>query len=91
MSILLTFEKDLLPTILGHSPAGSSTRTVLHYAQGVNSGAFRKYDFGQERNLVEYGSLVPPAYNLSKVTAPIAFYWGENDWLGSKAVRKKYF
>merc|ERR1711988_1341978 len=28
----------LLPVILGHTPAGTSSRTVLHFAQGVQSG-----------------------------------------------------
>ena len=50
--------------ILGHTPAGTSSRTVLHFAQGVQSGRwewevirtmeritflrFREFDFGNE-------------------------------------------
>ena len=30
--------QTLLPVILGHTPAGTSSRTVLHFAQGVQSG-----------------------------------------------------
>ncbi|ODM97066.1 Lipase 3 [Orchesella cincta] len=89
MFVLCGFNPDqldtsLLPTILGHLPAGASVRSVIHYAQGVLSGAFRQYDFGAKGNMDRYGQPTPPDYDLSKVTAPVAFYWGENDWLGTK-------
>lgn len=29
---------ELLPVIMGHTPAGSSTKQFLHYAQEINSG-----------------------------------------------------
>jgi len=74
----------LTPELLGHLPAGSSVHNVVHYAQGVTSGKFRKYDFGPEKNMIEYGASEPPEYNWNKITAPIALYWGENDWMGSK-------
>lgn len=32
------FNATLLPIVMGHTPAGSSLRQVLHYAQLVNSG-----------------------------------------------------
>jgi lysosomal acid lipase/cholesteryl ester hydrolase len=75
----------MMPIIMGHTPAGSSVRSLVHYAQGVNNGAFRQYNHGKEKNLERYGQEVPPDYDLSKVTAPVALYWGENDWLGVKA------
>lgn len=78
-------DEELLPTIVGHSPAGSSVRNVIHYAQGVNAGNFRKFDYGRRENIEKYGQPTPPEYDLSKITAPVAFYWGENDWLGAKA------
>lgn len=67
-------------------PAGSSVRCLVHYAQGVNSGKFRKYDHGRAKNLEVYGTPDPPEYNVDRITAPVAFYWGENDWLGAKPV-----
>jgi len=30
--------QTLLPVILGHGPAGSSTKTFIHYAQEIKSG-----------------------------------------------------
>ncbi|ODM97071.1 Lipase 3 [Orchesella cincta] len=78
-------DTSLLPVLLGHLPAGASVRTVVHYAQGVPSGEFRQYDFGTEKNMEKYGQPTPPDYDLTKITAPIALYWGENDWMGAKA------
>jgi pimeloyl-ACP methyl ester carboxylesterase len=75
--------KTLLPIIMGHSPAGSSTRCIIHYAQGINSGKFRKFNHGKEKNMELYGQPTPPDYDISKITCPVAFYWGQNDWLGS--------
>ncbi|XP_063239096.1 lipase 3-like [Bacillus rossius redtenbacheri] len=87
ISFLLTgfnqrqFNMTLLPVITGHVPAGSSIHQFLHYAQEVHSGRFRQFDRGVVGNLLAYGSVEPPDYDLSKVTAPVYLYWGENDWL----------
>ncbi|GLV35378.1 Lipase 4 [Carabus blaptoides fortunei] len=74
---------ELLPVIMGHTPAGSSTKQFLHYAQLVKSGKFRQYDYGL-RNLLKYKSLFPPKYDLSKVTAPVALMYSHNDWLAAE-------
>jgi len=73
----------VLPIVLEHLPAGQSVRTIVHYAQGVPSKAFRQFDHGREKNLEKYGQLTPPEYNFAKITAPTALYWGQNDWLGA--------
>ena len=52
----------LLPVILGHEPGGGSTRTVVHFAQEVNSGKFCKYDLGRRLNMAKYGQPQPPEY-----------------------------
>ncbi|KAG8230458.1 hypothetical protein J437_LFUL009947 [Ladona fulva] len=70
-----------LPTIIGHLPAGTSTKTVIHYAQGVNSGEFRMFDYGLIGNLKLYGQVKPPHYNLEEITAPVALHYSTNDWL----------
>nr|CAD7606560.1 unnamed protein product [Timema genevievae] len=75
--------ETMLPVILGHTPAGSSTRQIIHYGQEVKSGYFRQYDHGSVENLFKYGSLEPPDYDLSKVTAPVALHYSNNDWLAS--------
>jgi len=75
--------KTLLPVILGHTPAGASTKQLLHYGQEVTSGYFRQYDYGMLDNMFVYGQFTPPDYDLRKVTAPVALYYSENDWLAA--------
>ena len=41
---------------------------------------FCKFDFG-ENNLEHYGQEVPPNYDLTRVSVPVALYWSEDDWL----------
>ena len=78
----LQANKTLLPYILGHAPGGTSVNTVLHYAQLVNSGKFRRFDYGSPAgNKKAYGVPVPPDYDLKMVKVPVALLWAENDWL----------
>lgn len=37
----------MLPVLMGHTPAGASVDQVVHYAQGIRSGRFRQFDFGE--------------------------------------------
>ncbi|KAK7069841.1 hypothetical protein SK128_009354 [Halocaridina rubra] len=73
--------KDYLPVILAHTPAGSSAHTIVHYGQLINSGVFSKYDYGYIGNMNHYGQATPPLYNLSQVTTPVGLFWGNTDWL----------
>lgn len=73
----------ILSVLVGHTPAGSSVKQFLHYAQEINSGNFRQYDFGLT-NLDHYGSLTPPAYNLDAITTPIYLFYSQNDWLSAE-------
>lgn len=42
---------------------------------------FHQFDFGTDQNILKYGSAKPPDYNLSRVTAPVAIWYGLNDRL----------
>uniref|UniRef100_A0A1B6G3S2 Partial AB-hydrolase lipase domain-containing protein n=1 Tax=Cuerna arida TaxID=1464854 RepID=A0A1B6G3S2_9HEMI len=75
------FDENLLPMILGHVPAGSSTKTLVHYAQEIKSNNFQRYDYGAEKNIILYNSTTPPLYNLSEITVPISLHYGDNDLL----------
>lgn len=78
------FNRSLLPIILGHVPAGASTKTLIHYAQEIKkNGRFQQFDYGSEGNEKHYGTLVPPQYPVHKITLPIALFSAENDWLSS--------
>lgn len=67
--------------MMAHTPAGSSSRQMVHYGQEQQSAKFRKYDFGSVINLVEYGKLNPPDYELKDVTAPVTLHYAVNDWM----------
>lgn len=72
----------LLPIILGHTPAGTSVKTVTQFAQGFNSKRFCHFDYGDtEKNYEMYGRSQPPHYDLGKVQVPVLLYWGQNDWI----------
>lgn len=71
----------MLPVILGHTPAGSSTKQLLHFAQLKSSGHFRQFDFGYFENYRRYRRFSPPDYPLEKVVAKVAIHYGANDWL----------
>ena len=80
----------LLDTIAHHTPAGTSARTVAHYGQEIHSEKFCAFDFGsKDANQKAYGSDTPPEYKPEKVTAPIAAFWGDNDWLAQPAVSQR--
>lgn len=73
----------MIPVIASNTPAGSSFKQFEHLLQNSQSGKFRKFDYGLLGNLKEYHALVPPSYNLSKITAPVALYYGRGDNLVS--------
>ncbi|KYN08589.1 PREDICTED: lipase 3-like [Cyphomyrmex costatus] len=77
------FNINLMPSILSNYPAGTSTKTLVHFAQGHNSGKFRQYDYGCTKNLQIYNTPEPPDYNLANITTPFAMVYAENDWLSS--------
>ncbi|XP_072756353.1 lipase 3 [Anoplolepis gracilipes] len=91
------FNKTLLPIILGHIPAGSSTKQILHYTQLIKtgffftSGKFRQFDYGLIGNIIKYSSFSPPSYDLRKIRVPVSLHYSNNDWLANvKDVEKLY-
>lgn len=71
----------MAPIYLDHLPEGTSTRPLVHYAQlHVTDNEFVKYDFGsEEENMANYGTVKPPAYDLSNVQVPVALFVGDKD------------
>ncbi|KAJ8922164.1 hypothetical protein NQ315_004099 [Exocentrus adspersus] len=76
-------DRSLVPLIAKTTPAGASTKQLIHYGQEIRSGKFRQFDYGFVCNMAMYGSLQPPIYNLSRITAPMGLYYAKNDWLVS--------
>ncbi|RZC36181.1 lipase 3, partial [Asbolus verrucosus] len=78
------FNEKILPVVLGHDPAGTSTKTVLHYAQEIKyDGKFQQYDYGPEGNRIKYGTLKPPQYKLVNIKVKTYLMYAVNDWLAS--------
>jgi lysosomal acid lipase/cholesteryl ester hydrolase len=68
-----------LPVYMAHTPAGTSVNTIVKYGQLIESGNFAKFDYGLVENLVKYGSISPPEWDLSKITVPVYLFWSQND------------
>jgi len=74
----------LLPTIISHTPAGASTKQIVHYGQEVDSGGFNMYDHGEEENMELYGQPEPLPWLVTEVNVPVSVYWGQNDWFSAE-------
>ncbi|KAJ8680378.1 hypothetical protein QAD02_016165 [Eretmocerus hayati] len=71
--------------------AGTSKKTVAHYAQEINSGKFANYDYGWQKNYQMYGRSTPPDFDLSKIKTPIGLFWSRGDTVSSpRDVRNLY-
>ncbi|XP_058789295.1 lysosomal acid lipase/cholesteryl ester hydrolase-like [Phymastichus coffea] len=81
----------LLPLVLTHTPAGTSMKTIMHFAQGIQSKQFRHYDHGIKINNQRYKNPIPPEYDFRKIQVPITLFWGQNDFLAQpKDVKRLY-
>ena len=74
--------------ILSHDPAGASTKTLIHFGQEIESGKFRQFDYGREKNLLIYNATEPPDYNLTNIKVPIGLFYADNDWLADSLVSR---
>lgn len=71
--------QTLLPTLFGHYPTQTSTKTMSHFMQGMHTGNFSKYDYGAEGNLARYNQTSPLDYDLTKISSPTAIFYGDSD------------
>lgn len=56
----------------------------------MESGEFKKFNYGPKMNEKKYGSKKAPFYNLSAVTVPIRMFYGTGDILASPKVVNFY-
>ncbi|CAH8643487.1 unnamed protein product [Schistosoma margrebowiei] len=70
-----------LPLIIAHSPAGTSTKNLVHFSQMIDSHLLQKFDYGQYMNRHIYGQDDPPSYTLKNFNIPTVIYHGGNDHL----------
>ncbi|XP_033218448.1 lipase 3-like [Belonocnema kinseyi] len=78
-----------LPYIFSYFPAGTSAKILMHYHQNIMSGEFQAFNYSAERNYWHYGTEEPPHYNLRKIRAPVAIFFGDGDILSTKKMFHK--
>ncbi|XP_022912360.1 lipase 3-like [Onthophagus taurus] len=83
-----TVEQSWLPVFATTYPGGCSANQIIHYGQLIASAKFRRFDYGLVGNLGEYGSTTPPEYDVSKITAPIAIFYGAKDEIATADVEQ---
>lgn len=75
---------SLTPIVAHHIPEGTSALNLLHFAQLIETGQFRAFDFGAKENFRRYGSTVNPYYPIKNIYSPdIAFIVGRTDTLST--------
>ncbi|NXC45973.1 LIPM Lipase, partial [Penelope pileata] len=67
---------------VGHYPAGTSVQNGIHWHQVVHAGRFQAYDYGTKENMKKYNQATPPAYQIEKISTPIAIWSGGLDKFG---------
>ncbi|XP_053609806.1 lipase 1-like [Plodia interpunctella] len=87
------FEPEFARIVLNHYPTGTSRKNAKHLLQVAQKREFLYYDYGTIENLAKYNSIVPPKYDLGKVTMKVALISGKNDRLSTlkdvKILRKQ--
>ncbi|GFS03857.1 lipase [Elysia marginata] len=76
-----SFNASRSDVYLSHVPAGASSFTLMQWVQGVKSGRFQHFDYGEQENLRKYGQKTPPLYNPRNVKVPVAVFRGGHDSL----------
>ncbi|OWR51392.1 lipase 3-like [Danaus plexippus] len=64
--------------------AGASIKQYAHFGQNIRDKSFRRYNYGALRNLVRYGSLEPPKYDISRITVDLTMHYAMSDVLLSE-------
>uniref|UniRef100_T1JNX6 Lipase n=1 Tax=Strigamia maritima TaxID=126957 RepID=T1JNX6_STRMM len=72
------YNKTRAPIFVSRSD-GASIKTFAHVAQIRTLKGMHQYNYGKEMNQKRYNSSMPPAYNLSKISAPVVLFHGAND------------
>ena len=70
-----------MPFIAAHFPSGTSAKNFVHFDQFTKKAEFKAFDYGEKKNLINYGQKTPPFYDLSKITLPVHLYVGKYDRL----------
>lgn len=79
---LSNLNQSRLQVYMNHSPAGVSTKDMVHFAQMYREQKFMMYNFGSAKeNEKYYNQTDPPIYDLTQVDVPVVAFTSTNDWL----------
>lgn len=70
-----------LAIVFGHLISGISSKDLIHYAQLIATGRFQRFDDGMAENLKKYGTVIPPEYDVSKITSAVVLICARNDFV----------
>lgn len=74
------FLQEIISNILEFVPAGISLRQILHFGQLIRSGKFHQFDYDDAYlNMVHYGDVTPPEFDLNRVSVNISIYLSKDD------------
>ncbi|CAK1544445.1 unnamed protein product [Leptosia nina] len=75
--------EDILEEIVDGADlmAGSAVKQFAHYGQNINDKAFRRWYYTPTMNLLIYGSLDPPKYDLKKINVDVIMHYTVGDEL----------
>ncbi|CAK1544446.1 unnamed protein product [Leptosia nina] len=59
----------------------AAVKQMAHYGQNVRDKTFRRWNYSLGENLLRYGSLTPPRYNLSLINVDITMHYTLGDVL----------
>jgi lysosomal acid lipase/cholesteryl ester hydrolase len=74
---------EVLAVGFGHLIGGTSSKSILHYAQLLLSQRFKRFDESFQGNMKRYGLPKPPDYKVSQITSPVVLFTARNDWISS--------
>ncbi|CAD7946836.1 unnamed protein product [Amoebophrya sp. A25] len=78
--------KTRVPVMVYNSPGGTSVKNMVHWADLVRRSDLTLFDYGFFGNLYHYGSVNPPAYDLTDIAnVNISLYSGGRDALADPA------
>ncbi|XP_072196368.1 lipase member M-like [Excalfactoria chinensis] len=64
---------------VGHYPAGTSVQNIIHWHQLSYVDRYQAFDYGPRVNMQKYNQTTPPAYEIEKISTPIAVWSGGQD------------
>ncbi|KAL4120710.1 hypothetical protein QTP88_013352 [Uroleucon formosanum] len=85
----LPIDKNSVLDLAAVFPQPVSSKLLKHYLQVIMKDKLSHYDYGTSGNLIRYNRLMPPDYDLSKVTVPIFVINSKADYLSTPKDTKR--